>query len=35
MVGVLEGECYGAGGGHGGLVLRALGGGCRDAALDA
>jgi hypothetical protein len=35
MVGALEGECCGAGGGDGGLMLRALGGGCRDAGLDA
>jgi hypothetical protein len=35
MVGVLEGECYGAGGGDGGLMLHALGGGCGDASLDA
>jgi hypothetical protein len=35
MVGALEGECCGAGFVDGGLALRALGGGCGDACLDA
>jgi hypothetical protein len=30
-----EGECCGAVGGDGGLMLGALGGGCEDASLDA